>query len=338
MTRRTLSQVITAELRVRRCGTNQGRIYVLRQRDGHGYIKIGTTIDLLKRIGDHQGNAYGELEVLAVFHGNRDAEQALHRRFGRARVFGNREHFHQTRELLRWVEDVQRLNFRDDAMCWSCRDAAVQRGDWPPPTLDSLMPCDPGVIEVVDERCGLCREGDFGAIRWFNRESRSIEFITHARGESAGSIEGANALARAPSWGAWALALIHQENPSAVNVLIDAMSDLDRCQFESSMIYAHHASRTFAPFRLSDVCHDDLRGIARYENGGFRIDGNGRRRLARAVASVEPGLRRWGAIRFCAGSQSYREHLLRLRLPQRAAHGCDARERDWFRPIWGWGF
>ena len=143
-------------------------IYVLVQRSGVGYVKIGTTVDPLKRTGDHQGNAYGELKLLAAFHGDADDERALHRRFASDLVWGHREHFWPSRQVLRWVEDVIRLNGRDGAQCWSCRAAGLVL----PLPRARLLPVDLSPrVERVNMTCGNECQRRFA---WFDRKTRHL--------------------------------------------------------------------------------------------------------------------------------------------------------------------
>lgn len=60
-------------------------IYFIRASEG-GPIKIGTTIRLSRRLKQLMAEFDCGLELLAVMDGNRDEEQALHRRFGHLRV------------------------------------------------------------------------------------------------------------------------------------------------------------------------------------------------------------------------------------------------------------
>jgi len=138
-------------------------IYVLVQRSGHGFIKIGRTKDLLGRTGSHQSNAFGEIALLAAFHGDVTTEKQLHAQFSAERVWGHREHFHASRRLLRWVDDVCRLNGRDDDYCWSCRHLIV---------TDKVE--DPRlkyVLETVDTRCS---ETCFAEYAWYDVNTRKI--------------------------------------------------------------------------------------------------------------------------------------------------------------------
>ena len=137
----------------------EGCVYVLVQRDGAGYVKIGRTVDLEKRVGDHQSNAFGELALVAAFHGGKKKEAELHARFWRDRAYRHREHFWPSRAVLRWVDDLLRLNGRDGGLCWSCRKVG------PAPLPDVSDP------EIVDLRCNAdCQ----GTPMWFHRETRLI--------------------------------------------------------------------------------------------------------------------------------------------------------------------
>jgi hypothetical protein len=128
MSNRLLREVMQQNRLLNSCRKGDQRcVYIFELRRGVGYIKIGTTVDLQKRAGDHQGNAYDELRLIAAFHGDGELERSLHLRFSKDRVWGHREHFYRSRAVMRWVEDVTRLNGRDSHLCWSCRDAEVRR-------------------------------------------------------------------------------------------------------------------------------------------------------------------------------------------------------------------
>jgi hypothetical protein len=166
-----LAEAERAEATLQSCPTeSKERIYVLVQRDGSGYVKIGTTINLTNRLGDHQGNAYGELKLLAAFHGGKSLESSLHLRFDDDLVYGHREHFWPSRSLLSWIDDVRRLNGRDGGLCWSCRQHALEHEPWSiagqfvPNGLDFET-------ERVDMRCGDRCEP---ICAWFDRETRQI--------------------------------------------------------------------------------------------------------------------------------------------------------------------
>jgi hypothetical protein len=153
MSRRTYGEVTLQQQLLDECPAasadvnTKACVYVLAQRSGAGFVKIGTTLDLHPRVGDHQANAFGELSVLAAFHGDRSLEQELHRKFTRERVWGHREHFYASAYLLRWVDDVCRLNGRDGNLCWSCRRTVV---------ADQIAnPYVPLHITKVDVRCGV---------------------------------------------------------------------------------------------------------------------------------------------------------------------------------------
>jgi hypothetical protein len=45
---------------------HEGFVYVLRQRGREGYVKIGKTTDLAKRVGDHQSGAARRIPGLAA--------------------------------------------------------------------------------------------------------------------------------------------------------------------------------------------------------------------------------------------------------------------------------
>ncbi len=79
MSRRLVSEVDRQQQILDSCPRHPGAecVYVFVQRSGTGYVKIGTTIDLNQRAGDHQSNAFGELRLVAAFHGSYDLLVAL---------------------------------------------------------------------------------------------------------------------------------------------------------------------------------------------------------------------------------------------------------------------
>ena len=78
-----------------------------------GYIKIGTTRHLGKRLRDlacvgvtmPPGVTPGKVEVLLVVRGSERKERWLHKRFAHARVAG--EWFHPTPDLLAYIEALK---------------------------------------------------------------------------------------------------------------------------------------------------------------------------------------------------------------------------------------
>lgn len=81
-------------------------IYFVRNADGQGAIKIGTSIKLSVRIRELCGEYKCDLRVIAVISGRRREEAELHRRFAHLRT-GNHhssEWFHPRAELLDFIE------------------------------------------------------------------------------------------------------------------------------------------------------------------------------------------------------------------------------------------
>jgi hypothetical protein len=178
-------------------------VYVLVQRSGGGYVKIGTTVDLNTRTGDHQGNAFGELRLVAAFHGSYGTERSLHERFEKARIWGHREHFAQTRAVKRWVADLDRLNGRDGE-CWTCRARAreIRERPW----TGFRLPKFRVAAETRDMRCGPeCRV----VHAWFNRSTSEFAFGSPKPGGHCSLIPGetARSLFSAESHEAWAINL-----------------------------------------------------------------------------------------------------------------------------------
>jgi hypothetical protein len=79
-------------------------IYFLRRADGA--IKIGTTQKYYTRRSD-LAKKHGNLELLGVMEGGREAEQALHNKFSHARLKGSHktEWFNSCRELLDYIAE-----------------------------------------------------------------------------------------------------------------------------------------------------------------------------------------------------------------------------------------
>jgi len=205
MSRRLHADAVRSASAVARCGPDQNMVYVLRQRGGHGYVKIGTTVDLVKRVGDHQGNAYGELEILGAFHGNEEFEKSLHQRFAKERVWDHREHFRQSKRILRWVDDVQRLSFRDNGECWSCREAGIRGTDMRPWGRAPFVPALKNTAERIDLRCGSSCDSRYA---WFDRTTRRLAHGRTTSGlYSTTPIITATALFHAHDAALWAMAV-----------------------------------------------------------------------------------------------------------------------------------
>lgn len=78
-------------------------IYFIQQTPG-GQIKIGTAVNVATRLSTLQTASASILQVLAVMPGGTTEEQALHRRFGHARIRG--EWFTPTPDVLAFIEEV----------------------------------------------------------------------------------------------------------------------------------------------------------------------------------------------------------------------------------------
>jgi hypothetical protein len=75
------------------------------QESGAGAIKIGTTKNVSTRVREMAVGTPHLLAVLAVIEGNRNTEQALHRRFRHARIRG--EWFRPVPELLDYIASIK---------------------------------------------------------------------------------------------------------------------------------------------------------------------------------------------------------------------------------------
>lgn len=274
-------------------------IYVLVQRDGVGRIKIGTTIDPYQRTGSHQSNAFGELKLLAAFHGDKNDERALHHRFADDLVYGHREHFYPSKRLVRWVEDVVRLNGRDDGLCWSCRDAVL---------VKKTRALTPSRFDrhVIDLRCG---DSCDSTPAWFERDTRRI---THGRtttwGFSATPIITASGLIEAPSAHAWCCALflladsisswIDEERVRRGGLTGDVWAHgLELCRSMSSRM--HHKASVLLP---------GTENFPRRSRG----DGPLADRASLALAYLSGFLEKHGVVRVCCCPGTYTADVNRL--------------------------
>jgi len=77
-------------------------IYFIRPVDG-GPIKIGTSIDVMRRLKELQWTFRIKMHVLGIIDGNEDIEHSLHIRFGHIRIGGS-EWFHPTNELIAFID------------------------------------------------------------------------------------------------------------------------------------------------------------------------------------------------------------------------------------------
>jgi hypothetical protein len=236
MSNRLLREVMQQNRLLNSCRKGDQRcVYIFELRRGVGYIKIGTTVDLQKRAGDHQGNAYDELRLIAAFHGDGELERSLHLRFSKDRVWGHREHFYRSRAVMRWVEDVTRLNGRDSHLCWSCRDAEVRRqASVLPPLFDlDIQPL------LVSSRCDRKSKSDQPLCRaahtWFKRESG--ECVTSAY-EPASDVA-RSLISNSPNYTAWAVRLWIESQTGRKST--------NACWFASRLLYRQ------VPLRADDT-------------------------------------------------------------------------------------
>lgn len=99
--------VLIKDLITRTREPNSVVYFVWRKLDGR--IKIGTTTNLTRRVSTFRCN-FGRVEVVATLPGGRAMEAELHRRFARAREFG--EWFAPDVELVLWVARINPEGWR----------------------------------------------------------------------------------------------------------------------------------------------------------------------------------------------------------------------------------
>jgi len=295
---------------------DRGCVYVFVQRSGVGYVKIGTTIDLNQRSGDHQSNAFGELRLVAAFHGSYDLERALHERFARARIWGHREHFAQTRAVKRWLDDLTRLNGRD-GLCWTCRATARELRERPPKAWTGFRL--PAFRIEADKRDLRCGDACHPVHAWFDRQTNTFALGapgTNGRCSTTPTLT-AHALYTAESQEAWALNLWILACDSGRSIgsrhlaasLRGArnggasfpMLDEDIALLRKAEIDVHHSAAQLFPDRQSFPGAPEVAPTAASE-----------RHLAASMRWLaEDFLVRYGVVQFC-GCQSNVDVLRRL--------------------------
>lgn len=175
-----------------------------------------------------------------------------------------------------------------------------------------IPPDDEYDVEIIDQRCPRCVADELGAVRWFDRDSRRLEFVGHAAGESAGAIAGAWALLNAKSPAAWALNFVAEDLDIRYQISL-TLPLHERAAFKAARIDAHHKSARFAPFSLNEIA-----GIYRdnieisWCDGKPRIDTASRKLIMKAVRATREQLKLYGVVRFCGRSPMYKERRARL--------------------------
>lgn len=93
-------------------GPNRGKrgyVYFMRI-GGKGPVKIGFTMDLYKRLQSHKTSNHAELKMIAVMHGTKKTEAAMHKKYVALLIPGKREWFKMTEPLKSFIAALPKLD------------------------------------------------------------------------------------------------------------------------------------------------------------------------------------------------------------------------------------